>query len=97
MGETAETVEIAETPETAETTDRRPPVSRAVRVRYEPRGFGLALVVDGGDPIPGGDPTEPGVLRVSDAVVTLEIPLPDGSRSTLSWDPAEVAVDPLVA
>ena len=75
------------------------PDGRPVRVSYETRGFGLALVVGDGE-APGGDgsdtaDTEAGVLRVSDAVVTLEIPLADGSRSVLSWDPAEVTVDPL--
>jgi len=74
---------------------------RPVRVSYEDRGFGVALVVgdDRADGVEGVDATETeaGVLRVSDAVVTLEIPLADGSRSVLTWDPAEVTVDPLVA
>ncbi len=74
---------------------------RPVRVSYEDRGFGVALVVGDGEVagIDGSEPdeTEAGVLRVSDAVVTLEIPLADGGRSVLTWDPAEVAVDPLVA
>ncbi len=74
---------------------------RPVRVSYENRGFGVALVV-GDDEASGADgsgtaETEAGVLRVSDAVVTLEIPLADGGRSVLTWDPAEVTVDPLVA
>lgn len=74
---------------------------RPVRVSYEDRGFGVALVVgDGGaaalDGVDAAE-TEAGVLRVSDAVVTLEIPLADGGRSVLTWDPAEITVDPLVA
>lgn len=82
--------------------DRRTAVpGRSVRVSYEPRGFGVALVVGDGDPSDGsaeGDAeSETGVLRVSDAVVTLEIPLAGGGHSVLSWDPAEVAVDPQVA
>ena len=63
-----------------------------MRVSFESRRFGVALVV--GDEGPDGDT---GLLRVGDAVVTLEIPGPDGRSSTLTWDPAEVAVDPLVA
>lgn len=72
---------------------------RAVRVSYETRGFGVALVVDeaGDGTTDETDDAETGVLRVSDAVVTLEIPLADGGRSVLSWDPAEVSVDPQVA
>jgi hypothetical protein len=76
-------------------------------VSYVPQGFGVALVVDRDGDGPGrrdrgrsdGAPPDdgPGLLWVGDAVVTLEIPGPDGRRSTLSWDPAEVALDPLVA
>ena len=71
---------------------------RPVRVSYVPQGFGVALVVDD-DPEATADDAvaESGLLRVSDAVVTLEIPRPDGGRSVLSWDPAEVAFDPRVA
>lgn len=68
---------------------------RAVRVGYEADGFGPALVVATDDASEAGADT--GLLRVSDAVVTLEIPLPGGGRSVLSWDPAEVTLDPLVA
>lgn len=72
---------------------------RPVRVSYVEQGFGVALQVgdESADGVePGGD-VEAGLLRVSDAVVTLEIPHPDGGRSFLSWDPAEVSFDPLVA
>lgn len=72
---------------------------------YEQRGFGVALVVDGAGQDRAGqdgdgaavEEVETGLLRVSDAVVTLEIPLAGGGRSVLSWDPAEVTVNPLVA
>lgn len=92
-------------------TDRE--AGRAVRVSYVPQGFGLVLAVDpsSSEPAtsidPGADPgadsgdhrasDERGVLTVGDAVVTLEIPRPGGGWSTLAWDPAEVALDPLVA
>lgn len=85
-----------------EAVDRGSAVNgRPVRVSYQDRGFGIALVVGDGE-APGADgsapeETEAGVLRVSDAVVTLEIPLADGGRSVLTWDPAEVTVDPIVA
>ncbi len=76
---------------------------RPVRVGYVAQGFGPALVVDDG--ADGSERLEDdadgeardGLLRVGDAVVTLEIPLPDGRRSVLSWDPSEVTLDPLVA
>lgn len=80
--------------------------ARAVRVCYVPQGFGLALVIDGEAPVSPGDDrgahhdgveAETGLLRISDAVVTLEIPRPGGGHHTLSWDPTEVAFDPLVA
>lgn len=92
MGETSQ--ELAETDQ-----DTFADQGRAVRVSYEPRGFGVALVVDGSSADGSDDDgsAEAGVLRVSDAVVTLEIPLADGGRSVLSWDPAEVMVDPQVA
>lgn len=72
---------------------------RPVRVGYVAAGIGVALVVDDGDrdDEDGSSTEERGVLRVGDAVVTLEIPRPDGGRSVLSWDPAEVTLDPLVA
>ena len=68
---------------------------RAVRVRYVPQGFGLALVID--EELIDEEPGGAGVLRVSDAVVTAEVPMPDGGWATLAWDPAEVTFDPLVA
>jgi len=73
---------------------------RRVRVSYVPKGFGLALVVDTGaedgeDPSDGAG--EQGLLRVGEACVTLEIPRPDGRPSVLSWDPAEVGWDPVIA
>ncbi len=98
---------MGETGDGSDENDRpvveRGPVAdgRPVRVSYQDRGFGVALVV-GEDEVSGADGDEiadgeAGLLRVSDAVVTLEIPLADGSRSVLTWDPAEVTVDPLVA
>lgn len=74
---------------------RAGPPGRPVRVSYEPRGFGVALVVD--DDAGTEDDETAGLLHVGDAVVTLEIPLPGGGRSVLTWDPSEVTVDPLVA
>ncbi len=76
--------------------------ARPVRVSYQPRRFGVVLVVEdeaggGAEGAGGAAGTGTGLLRVSDAVITLEIPLPDGTRSVLSWDPAEVVVDPLAA
>lgn len=72
--------------------------TRRVRVGYATRGFGPALVVGRDDgPDDGHDDAEHGLLTVGDAVVTLEIPRPDGTLATLAWDPAEVAYDPLVA
>lgn len=93
------TGETAETAQAEPVSGRSGDDGRAVRVSYQERGFGVALVVDGDREGGGGDAEagEAGVLRVSDAVVTLEIPLADGGRSVLSWDPAEVTVDPLVA
>ncbi len=85
--------------EADETVELGPGV-RAVRVGYVADGVGPALVVADGDPTDEGEEgavTDAGLLRVSDAVVTLEIPLPGGGRSVLSWDPSEVALDPLVA
>lgn len=85
------------------TTDDDRRTGRPVRVSYVAERFGVALVVADGDEQPGTDGSAPadggehGVLHLSDAVVTLEIPLPDGGRSILSWDPTEVALDPLVA
>lgn len=68
--------------------------ARPVRVRHVPQRFGLALVVDNDG---AGDGAERGLLRVGDACVTLEIVGPDGSPSVLSWDPAEVAWDPVAS
>lgn len=82
-----------------ETTDGGADDVREVLVGYEAAGVGPALVVEqaggrGDGPVDG---EVPGLLRAGGAVVTLEIPRPDGGRSVLSWDPAEVALDPLVA
>lgn len=62
-----------------------------MRVSYVPRGFGLALVIDESEDH-GTDEVD-GVLRVSDAVVTLEMPTVDGRPAVLAWDPAEVNWD----
>jgi hypothetical protein len=75
--------------------------ARRVRVSYDPKGFGLALVVDN-DRDDGAAEQPPatgeqGLLRVGEACVTLEIARPDGRPSVLSWDPAEVGWDPVVA
>ncbi len=85
------------------TTDDVGRSGRPVRVSYVAEGVGVALVVaDGDDGSDGalddaGDGADHGVLHLGDAVVTLEIPRPDGGRSVLSWDPTEVTLDPLVA
>lgn len=73
--------------------------ARRVRVGYAAQGFGPALVVERDEVPEGDDPSdaEHGLLTVGLAVVTLEIPRPDGTRATLAWDPAEVSFDPLVA
>lgn len=74
------------------------PSTGPVRVRYAPSGAGISLVLDG-----SAEPTEDqaeatdGLLRVSAAVITLELPGPDGSTAVLAWDPAEVDWDSLVA
>jgi hypothetical protein len=76
--------------------DRNEAAERSVQVSYVPQGFGLALVVDGdGVERPDGEDPAAGVLRNGTAVITLEIPRPDGTSSVLSWDPAEVAFDPI--
>ncbi len=78
--------------------------TKKVRVSYVPTGHGLALTiadveertVDGVVAGDGGD-GEDGVLRVTDACVTLEFPMSDGRTSMLAWDPAEVDWNELVA
>ena len=69
--------------------------ARRVRVNYVRQQFGLALVVD--NEAGTTDHAEHGLLRVGDACVTLEIERPDGRSAVLSWDPAEVTWDPIVA
>lgn len=78
--------------------------SRKVRVSYVPSGFGLALTItespdladDAALDRPPADGSE-GVLRVSDACVTLELPMADGRRPMLAWDPAEFNWEALVS
>ncbi len=61
--------------------------TKRVRVSYRSEGAGLALSL--ADSV---DVTD-GVLRITDACVTLEIPTTDGRPSMLAWDPAEVSWD----
>ncbi len=75
----------------------------AVRVGYVPSGFGLSLAIAGsgdggsvaGDAFDGRGAN--GVLNVGDGCVTLEIPAGVGMPAVLTWDPAEVDWDSMVA
>lgn len=71
--------------------------SGPVRVRQGVDGAGISLVLDQSSDEDVTDDTTDGVLRVSAAVITLELPMADGSTSVLAWDPAEVDWDSLVA
>jgi hypothetical protein len=64
--------------------------TKRVRVSYESTGHGLALMIAGPDTAATDDRYQDGVLRISDACVTLELPAADGRASVLAWDPAEV-------
>jgi hypothetical protein len=78
-----------------------------VRVKYVPRGYGLALTIyddaesanpmeGDGQPAGGGD--DDGYLTVVESgVTTLELRRADGSSSYLIWDQSEVAWDSLQA
>ncbi len=72
--------------------------TKAVRVSYVPTGFGLALEIDDtGELCLDSVGDSDGVLRISDARVTLELPAANGKVSTLAWDPAEVSWESLLA
>ena len=81
--------------------ERQGPAERRVRVSYVPSGHGLALVIDDAAEHTDTEQTDTGqtdgVLRVSDAVITLEIPTADGRPAVLAWDPAEVTWDAVAA
>ena len=74
---------------------------RRVHVTYAPEGAGLSLVdvdtptsdLDAAAESASGE--SDGVLHISEACITLEIPRPDGQPSVLAWDPAEVSWDSL--
>lgn len=61
--------------------------TKRVHVSYGAEGTGLALALS--ETAEDGD----GVLRITDACITLEIPTTDGVPSVLAWDPAEVSWD----
>jgi hypothetical protein len=66
--------------------------TKRVHVSYGAEGAGLALALSDSalsDSATDGE----GVLRISDACITLEIPTTDGVPSVLAWDPAEVSWD----
>ncbi len=74
---------------------------KQVNVSYVDHGFGPALAINAADATNAGTRVgeadgELGLLRLSDAVITLEIARPDGQSSVLTWDPAEVSFDPIV-
>lgn len=72
--------------------------TKAVRVSYVPKGFGLALEIDEtGELALDQGIGDDGVLTISDGSITLELPTADGKVSTLAWDPAEVAWESLIA
>ena len=79
---------------------------RRVHVTYAPEGAGLSLVdvdtptsyLDAAAESASGETASgesDGVLHISEACITLEIPRPDGQPSVLAWDPAEVSWDSL--
>ena len=87
--------------------------TKAVRVSYVPTGYGLALEIDdtGELALDEHDTSQhetkahetkelgadDGLLRISDARITLELPAVDGKTSTLAWDPEEVPWEALLA
>lgn len=68
-------------------------VTKRVRVSYQPTGHGLALMITAPDAV-GADGSgadyQDGLLHITDACVTLELPAIDGRGSVLAWDPSEV-------
>ena len=61
--------------------------TKRVHVSYSADDAGLELALS--ESAEDGD----GVLHITDACITLEIPTIDGVPSVLAWDPAEVSWD----
>lgn len=82
--------------------------TKKVRVSYVPTGHGLALTIaevrrrpryrrSKSHDLAASPEATDGVLRVTDACVTLELPMVDGRTPVLAWDPAEVDWEAMVA